>query len=364
MTQACPTLNALLQAALERDPPRAKSLCMTLLGDAIEPHGGAVWLSGLIELVTPLGINERLLRTSVFRLVAQGLLTSERHGRRSLYRLSERGQGLTRDASARIYDGTQARWDGQWTLVVLPRFGNSSLDRRGELRRQLIWAGFGAIAPGVFALPRCHAGRARQVLRQLKLENHALILDTRDLNAFGVTDAGSNQTDLPGTDTNPTTRGDGHITQATSPGPGGVTGLRLGELVSQCWDLDRVSGQYQAFIDRFGPMAVAATPGLQPVDAFAVRALALHEWRRIVLHDPQLPVQMLPADWPGLPARALCGRLYWAVFDQAEVHLAQVLGKDAQHFGPLQAHARMRFGGRLDGIASTGGQPRPDAPAD
>ena len=42
-------------------------------------HGGAIWLGDLIELLAPLGINERLLRTSVFRLVAQNWLQSERH---------------------------------------------------------------------------------------------------------------------------------------------------------------------------------------------------------------------------------------------------------------------------------------------
>src|SRR5690606_5386124 len=132
--------------------------------------------------VTPLGINERLLRTSVFRLVAQDWLQSERHGRRSLYRLSAQGLALTHQASARIYHGSPTDWAENWTLVILPRFGNGSLDRRGELRRQLVWAGFGVIAPGVFALPRDHAAAARKVLAQLKLSDHALVLNAHDLN--------------------------------------------------------------------------------------------------------------------------------------------------------------------------------------
>ena len=33
---------------------------VTVWGDAIAPHGGAVWLSGLIRLLAPLGLNERL----------------------------------------------------------------------------------------------------------------------------------------------------------------------------------------------------------------------------------------------------------------------------------------------------------------
>src|SRR5690606_18137458 len=132
------SLSCQLHALLERDPPRAKSLCVTLLGDAVEPHGGSIWLSKLIELVEPLGINERLLRTSVFRLVAQHWLQSERHGRRSLYRLSKQGLDLTGQASERIYHELSPSWQGDWTLVVLPRFGNASLSKRGEVRRELI----------------------------------------------------------------------------------------------------------------------------------------------------------------------------------------------------------------------------------
>ena len=81
-------LDRFLSRLLKSDPPRAKSLCVSLLGDALAPHGGAIWLGDLIALLAPLGINERLLRTSVFRLVAQNWLQSERHGRRSLYPVS------------------------------------------------------------------------------------------------------------------------------------------------------------------------------------------------------------------------------------------------------------------------------------
>lgn len=302
------TLQSLIHSLLERDPPRAKSLCVTLLGDAIGPHGGSIWLSDLIELVTPLGINERLLRTSVFRLVAQDWLQSERHGRRSLYRLSEVGGELTRQASSRIYDGSPTQWDGDWTLVLLPRFGNSSLSKRSEVRRELIWAGFGAIAPGVFALPRNRASVAQKVLDKLKLSNNALVLSAHELNEG--------------------------------------KGLLISSLISQCWDLEGVAGQYQDFSDTFGPMLAAVNKDTRPSQAFAVRALTIHEWRRIVLHDPQLPVQMLPDDWPGHAARELCGKLYWAIFDQAEAHLNQLLDNDPARYQAAKPYVYERFGGR------------------
>ncbi|HWK69882.1 MAG TPA: phenylacetic acid degradation operon negative regulatory protein PaaX [Burkholderiaceae bacterium] len=302
------TLQRLVHTLLEHDPPRAKSLCVTLLGDAIEPHGGSIWLSDLIELVTPLGINERLLRTSVFRLVAQDWLQSERHGRRSLYRLSEQGLELTRQASERIYDGSPADWAGDWTLVILPRFGNGSLAKRGEVRRELIWAGFGAIAPGIFALPRNQTASAQKVLNKLKLADHALVLSAHEMN-------------------------EGH-------------GLVISALISQCWDMEGVAGQYRDFSATFGPIQEAVNRHMRPSQAFAIRALTLHAWRRIVLHDPQLPRQLLPADWPGHAARRLCGKLYWVVFDMAEEHLEQSLGQDPMRYQALKPYALERFGGR------------------
>ncbi len=301
------SLQRLIHALLDRDPPRAKSLCVTLLGDAIGPRGGSIWLSDLIELVTPLGINERLLRTSVFRLVAQDWLQSERHGRRSLYRLSEQGDELTRQASGRIYDGSPAQWEGDWTLVILPRFGNSSLSKRGEVRRELIWAGFGAIAPGIFALPRNQKAVAQKVLNKLKLSNNALVLSASEMNQDN--------------------------------------GLVISSLISQCWDLDSVARQYQEFSDTFGPMLDTVHNDIRPSQAFAVRALTIHEWRRIVLHDPQLPGQMLPNDWPGHAARKLCGELYWAVFDLAEQHLNQLLDQDPARYQAVKPYVYERFGG-------------------
>jgi len=302
------TLENQIRHLLENHPPRAKSLCVTLLGDAIEPHGGSIWLSKLIELVAPLGVNERLLRTSVFRLVAQDWLQSERHGRRSLYSLSPLGRELTEQASGRIYDGVSPAWQGDWTLVVLPRFGNASLSKRGEVRRELIWAGFGAIAPGIFALPRDQTGAAHKVLGKLKLSGHALVLGAHEMNEG--------------------------------------KGLLISELISQCWDLDGVAGQYQGFLDTFSPMLASINDDMRPAQAYAIRALAFHEWRRIVLHDPQLPAQMLPQNWPGHTARELCGALYWRVFDQAEIFLDDLLGQDPDHYHALKPEVYKRFGGR------------------
>ena len=65
-------LVALLGRFRRQRPLRSGSLLMTILGDAIAPRGGRVTLGSLIRLAEPLGLPERLVRTSVARLAQDG----------------------------------------------------------------------------------------------------------------------------------------------------------------------------------------------------------------------------------------------------------------------------------------------------
>src|SRR5207302_3499292 len=72
-----------IRTELSTAPPKARSLIVTVWGDTIAPHGGSVWLSGLIRLLAPFDINERLTRTSVYRLRSEEH-TSELQSREKL----------------------------------------------------------------------------------------------------------------------------------------------------------------------------------------------------------------------------------------------------------------------------------------
>ncbi|MDO6749310.1 phenylacetic acid degradation operon negative regulatory protein PaaX, partial [Gilvimarinus sp. 1_MG-2023] len=97
-------------------PMRATSLVITIYGDAIEPHGGTVWLGSLIKLLEPIGINERLMRTTIFRLTQDGWLMSDKVGRRSYYSLTDPGRRKFKKAFRRVYSSKSAAWDGSWSL--------------------------------------------------------------------------------------------------------------------------------------------------------------------------------------------------------------------------------------------------------
>ena len=150
---ADPEIQRWAQRILKADPPRAKSLIVTVWGDALAPHGGAVWLAGLIRLMAPFGINERLVRTSVFRLSQDGWLAATTHGRTSRYRLTQEGKRRFDDAYRRIYTRPEDDWDGTWELVLADTVPPA---RRAALRDELVWSGFGALGPAVFLRPSAH----------------------------------------------------------------------------------------------------------------------------------------------------------------------------------------------------------------
>ena len=60
-------------------------------------------------------------------------------------------------------------------------------------------------------------------------------------------------------------------------------------------------------------------------EAFLLRTLLIHDYRRLLLRDPELPDVLLPAEWPGQKARLLCQALYRCLIPASERHLDKLL---------------------------------------
>ena len=105
---------------------------------------------------------------------------------------------------------------------------------------------------------------------------------------------------------------------------------------------------YQDFVEAFRPVARAMRGGdADARQCFIARTLMMHEFRRVQLRDPLLPRQLLPADWPGDTARALCREIYAACWRAREAHLMATLETPD---GPLRQageSAQSRFAGLL-----------------
>jgi phenylacetic acid degradation operon negative regulatory protein len=297
-----------IAAFLALEPPRSKSLVMTVIGDTIAPHGGRAWLGSLIELLAPFGVTDRLLRTSVFRLAQEGWLVARRDGRRSLYAIAPQALARLERANGRIYAAPGLHWDGRWVLVMAL---NGSIDAllRAALRKELEWEGFAMLAPGVLAHPAPNADSLGEILARTGAAGKVFLCTASEL-------------------------------------PGGAS-RPLSELAQDAWDLRPEIDSYRQFIAAFAPLlAVLQRDGAPlPAAAFAIRTLLIHAYRRVQLHDPMLPVELLPDPWPGSNAYALAGAIYRLVAGPAEDHVLQVLRAEEPD-APLADSAYFaRFGG-------------------
>lgn len=296
---------------IARSAPRAKSLIVTVFGDAIAPHGGTVWLGSLIALVAPFGIGERLVRTAVLRLSREGWLVSRPIGRRSYYSFTESGRRRFEDAHRRIYAAPRSGWGGAWHIVFTGLEALAPAERE-RLRRELAWHGLGALAPNLFIHPGADPGALRHLLQEAGAADRVVVM-----------------------------RGTSEL----------YTDERaLRDLARTAWDVDGLARAYRAFLERFRPVWHALEPEgtLEPAACFLIRVLLIHEYRRVLLRDPQLPDELLPPDWAGAAARLLCRNIYRRAAEPAERHLMAVL-ETAE--GP-PAEAAPYFYGRFGGLES------------
>ena len=301
-------VDSLLQEFGGRRPIRAGSLLVSVFGDAVAPRGGSVWLGSLIPVLGAFGVGERLVRTSVFRLVRQGWLSANKSGRRSYYSLTDKGLRRFQEASRRIYSEPRQDWAGDWFLVLLT--GVDAAERE-ELRRELRWLGFAPFTSTVLAHPAPSIDDVRDCLAE-------------------------------------TAGGDSVVTMTASVHDGRDAALQ--DRVQDAWQLDELGARYEAFVDRFQPLytALRNPPAPDPEAAFCLRVLVIHEYRRILLRDPLLPAALLPRRWQGAASFQLCRNLYAKLAMPAESYLSSAFENEYGPLPPAEPAFFTRFGGQFD----------------
>ncbi len=293
-----------IQRVLANDPPRAKSLVVTIFGDSIQPYGGSIRLKGLIDLLAPFGLNQRLVRTSVFRLVQEQWLQPKKYGRESSYQLTESGKRRFALAYGKIYRRQTAEWNGRWTLILLLANGTTP-QLRTRLRRELEWQGLRQLAPNLLAHPQIDRAALEEVLDRLNA--------ARKVAACQVV----NSADLGS----------------------------LSDLVKGLWDLSAVINGYREFLRRCSTLRrLSDEPAvIAPQQWFMIRTLLIHAFRRIVLHDPLLPIELLPDPWIGAEAYTFVSKIYWQSLSGSEAHLSAVLGSSPDEVKRAGMQLRKRF---------------------
>ena len=110
-----------------------------------------------------------------------------------------------------------------------------------------------------------------------------------------------------------------------------------------------LAGDYRRFLARFSNVAKAFRERSEPdpAQAFAIRTLLVHAYRRVRLRDPQLPREVLPPDWPGADAYRLCRDFYRVAQPLAEAHLAASFEAEGESLPPAQPAFYRRFAGAI-----------------
>jgi phenylacetic acid degradation operon negative regulatory protein len=285
---ATQAMEVLLEVFRQNDRIQAGSLITTVFGDAILPRGGRVSLGSMILLLQPLGVSERLVRTAVYRLIKEEWLQSEALGRRTDYILSASGRRRFEEASKQIYAADIPNWDRRWRLVVM--VGELTQRNREQLRRALFWQGFGETASGCFVHPTADLDNAMDSLAADGLPD--LLAHLIPLIAVN-SKAAQCATDL--------------------------------DMVQAAWNLDSLATSYEGFLSKYEPIRHALSTGIpaqfSAESAFLLRTLLIHDVRKLLLRDPQLPQGLLPHAWPGSRARQLCRELYRKLLTLSEQHL-------------------------------------------
>ena len=301
-------IDEIINALLKRMQVRAKSMVVTVFGDSIVPRGGEVWLADLIRLMAPFQINDRMVRTAVYRLTQDGYFKTARQGRQSLYLLTDEGRRIFASAERRIYAAEPPSDTAGWTLLYLT--GGLSPDVRKSLGKLLGWQGFAELSPNVFA---------------------SCTVELADLNETLEGAAATDQV----------------AAFLAAPIAERADAPAMRRLVAEAWPLEDLAAQYQAFEDLLQPIDQLLKDGtpVSPEQAFLMRSIAVHAYRRLLLRHPTLPGSLVPENWPGEAAMRTYEAVYGGLLTASERHLAatmETLG--ASTGGTLLAR---RFGGRV-----------------
>ena len=118
-------------------------------------------------------------------------------------------------------------------------------------------------------------------------------------------------------------------------------------LVHKSWNLDEIDNRYKEFVSQYTPVfnALKKSRTCNGRMAFQVRTLLIQEYRRILLRDPLLPVEMLPAGWHGTAAYELCSDLYQLVCKPADEYMTGELETADGPLPPPVPEFFDRFGG-------------------
>lgn len=266
--------------------PRAAML--TLYGDYVLPRGGEIGIGSLVRLLSTFGLSDQAIRSAVSRMCRSGLLKVKRTNGKSYYSLTSEGHSLLTKGAQRIFQRKKSRWDGKWNIVTYS-IPESIRQTRDRLRLELGWMGYGTLSEATWISPCDLTREVKDLLLRLNIEEYVHIFSARHQDS-------------------------------TEPS----------KIVSRCWDLDKIRQKYVEFLAEYRPKLerhlkrLLVGRNIEPSECFVARFNLIHEYRKLPFFDPELPLELLPANWLRPQATALFDEYHGLLTEKANEYFDSV----------------------------------------
>ena len=164
-------------------------------------------------------------------------------------------------------------WDGKWRMLMYT-IPEEKRQIRDELRKELLWSGFGSFSNGCWITPNDLGKEVR------------LLIDKYDIQSY---------VDL-------------FLSEYKGP-------QADRELVEKSWPLQEIEGKYQEFISTYSNkyiihQSLMNDGQMTDAECFVERTNLVHEYRKFLFIDPGLPKELLPEIWNGNHAAHLFEQYY------------------------------------------------------
>ena len=269
-------------------------LLMTLLADYWLDRTEHLPSAALVALLAEFGASEASARAALNRLTKRRLLVASKRGRNTYYGLHSRAHGLSWEAFARIVNfgaHDERAWDGRWTVVAFS-VPEAQRQLRHTVRARLRWQGFAALYDGLWCSPWDEQDAALAILTDIGVESATVMRAQIDPRSPA---------------------------QALS-----------------AWDLEALKQEYLEFEEEFSPMLEDARRGaVTASDALIIRTRVMDSWRSFPGVEPDLPVELLPEDWPRSRMRSFFVELYDGLAPLAKARFQQIVAQYSPELAAL-----------------------------
>lgn len=259
-------------------------LILRLFTDYWPSHEDFLPSAAFVDLGADFGVTTVGARAALSRLGKRNLVESKKVGRNTYYRLSAGSwKHMTGSARRVMAFGTQATWDGLWTVVVFS-LPEERRNIRYVTRCRLRLLGFAPLYDGTWVSPTATPEATYAALDDLEL-------------------------------------GSATVLRAQSTEPSATYRQPI-----EAWDLEDIRASYDSFLAEARIIRDLVDKGdITPVRALVGRLQMMEDYRRFLGLDPELPDMLMPTDWPRSEARTVFTGLQDELAPLAEMRVKQIL---------------------------------------